>query len=236
MDVCSNLISDSIMEKIVMKTLLYLLLAVLAYGCAAGSPKSTVFRQETSELRHESAENALLTEEEFMDRASQSATIIYEGLKAVDDAITRYTLDHNGDFPPGGYQAVRALLLEQGYLQEWPIVPVFAYTDPVQFDIRYYNNYQDADGDGVEDRIVFARQLKLEVCEEFVRRYASPGFGDKVYDFKAAGKRYPGHTLGRHVKIYAINWTETFFSEACDIMWVVQYRERQSQPRQILTD
>ncbi|MFC1779500.1 hypothetical protein ACFLZU_04090 [Thermodesulfobacteriota bacterium] len=224
------------MEKIVMKTLLYLLLAVLAYGCAAGSPKTTAFRQETTELRHESAENALLTEEEFMDRAAQSATIIYEGLKAVDDAITRYTLDHNGDFPPGGYQEVRALLLEQGYLQEWPIVPAFAYTDPVQLDIRYYNNYQDADGDGVEDRIVFARELKLEVCEEFVRRYASPGFGDKVYDFQAAGKRYPGHTLGRHVKIYAINWTETSFSEACDIMWVVQYRERQSQPRKLLTD
>ena len=236
MDFFSKLLSDSIIEMNVMKTLLYLLLAVLTFGCAAGSPKTPAFRQETAELRHESAESALLTEEEFMDRAAQSATIIYEGLKAVDDAITRYTLDHNGDFPPGGHREVRALLLEQGYLQEWPIVPVFAYTDPVQFDIRYYNNYEDADGDGVEDRIIFARQLKLEVCEEFVRRYASPGFGDKVYDFKEAGKKYPGQTIGKHVKIYAINWSERPFPDTCDIMWVVQYRVRQSQPRRFSID
>jgi len=69
------------------------------------------------------------------------------------------------------------------------------------------------------------------VCEEFVRRYASPGFGDTVYDFQAAGKRYPGQVIGKHIKIYAIDWSAGDFSEDCDIYWVVQYRERVSQPR-----
>jgi len=223
-DVCIKLLSESIIEKNTMKILLYLLLAVLAYGCAAGAPKST-------SLLHENAESALLTEEEFMVRASRSATIIYEGLKAVDDAIKQYVLDHDGDFPSGNFGAVRALLLEQGYLGEWPVVPAFAHAVPIQLDIRYYDNYEDTDGNGLEDRIIIARELKLEVCEDFVRRYASPGFGDKIYDFEEAGQRYPGQALGKHVKIYAVNWSTRAFSESCDILWVVQYRERVRQPR-----
>lgn len=207
-----------------MKILLYLLFSVLAYGCAAKAPNST-------SLLHESAESALLTEEEFMVRASRSATIIYEGLKAVDDAINQYVFDHNGEFPSGNAGQIKALLLEQGYLEEWPVVPAFAHAAPVQWAPRYYNNHEDADGNGLEDRIIFVQKLKLEVCEEFVRRYASPGFGDTVYDFQAAGKRYPGQTLGKHIKIYAINWSSDDFSEDCDIYWVVQYRERVSQPR-----
>lgn len=220
----SRCLVNGVLEKNTMKIPLYLMLAVLAYGCATGVPKSTA-------LLHENAESELLTEEEFMDRSSRSAKIIYEGLKAVDDAIKQYVFDHNGDFPPGTSGEVRALLLEQGYLEEWPVVPAFAFTKPVQLDIRYYNNYDDNDGNGLEDRIVFARELKLEVCEEFVSRYASPGFGDKIYDFKAAGKKYPGQTIGKHVKIYAINWSERPFPDTCDIMWVVQYRKRVSQPR-----
>lgn len=220
----SSCLVNRVLEKNTMKIPLYLLLAVLAYGCAAGVPKSTA-------LLHENAESELLTEEEFMDRASRSATIVYEGLKAVVDAIKQYVLDHNGDFPSGASGGVRALLLEQGYLEEWPVVPAFAFTKPEQLVIRYYNNYEDNDGNGLEDRIVFARELKLEVCEEFVSRYASPGFGDKIYDFAAAGKKYPGQTIGKHVKIFAVNWSSSPFPDTCDIMWVVQYRKRVSQPR-----
>lgn len=69
MDVRRNLLGESILEKNTMNALFSISLAVLANGCAAGSPKSTG-------LRHESSESALLTEEKFMKRASQSAAKI----------------------------------------------------------------------------------------------------------------------------------------------------------------
>ena len=206
-----------------MKTLPYLLLAVLAYGCAAGSPKSTELRHESAELRHESAENALLTEEQFMDRVSKSTTIIYEGLRAINDAAKLYAADNNGSLPPGTQNVVRALLLDGGYLKEWPVVPDFAFTNPVQYDFKYHNTYDDTDGLGPWDKVLYVQRLKNEVCEEFVRRYSSPGFGDKIYDFEAAGKKYPGETLGRHIKIYAISWAKIFSEVYCDINWVMQY-------------
>jgi hypothetical protein len=206
-----------------MKTLLYLLLAVLAYGCAAGSPKSTELRHESGELRHESAENALLTEEKFMDRASKSAAMIYEGLRAINDAAKLYAVDNNDSLPPGTQDVVRALLLDGGYLKEWPVAPAFAFANPVQNDFIYHNTYDDTDGLGPKDKVLYVRGLKNEVCEKFIRRYSSPGFGDKIYDFEAAGKKYPGETLGRHIKIYAVNWSMATSPDYCDILWVVKY-------------
>jgi hypothetical protein len=206
-----------------MKTLLYLLLAVLAYGCAAGSPKSTELRHESAELRHESAEKALLTEEKFMARVSKSADMIYEGMHAINDAAKLYAVDNNGSLPPGLRKAVRALLLDGGYLKEWPVVPAFAFAKPVQYDFTYHNSFDDMDGLGPEDDVLHVPQLKNEVCEEFIRRYSSPGFGDMIYDFEAAGKKYPGEALGRHIKIYAINWTMATTPDSCDILWVVKY-------------
>jgi hypothetical protein len=129
-----------------MKTLLCFLLAVLAYGCAAGSPKSTELRHESAELRHESAEKALLTEEQFMDRVSKSAVMIYEGMRAINDAAKLYAVDNNGSLPPGLRKAVRALLLDGGYLKEWPVAPAFAFSNPVQYDFIYHNTYDDTDG------------------------------------------------------------------------------------------
>ncbi len=206
-----------------MKTLLYLLLAVLAYGCAAGSPKSTELRHESPELRHESAENTLLTEEQFMDRVSKSAAMIYEGLRAINDAAKLYAVDNNGSLPPGIQDVVRALLLDGGYLKEWPVVPAFAFANPVQYDFIYHNTYDDTDGLGPWDKVLYVRELKNEVCEEFISRYSSPGFGDMIYDFEAAGKKYPGETIGRHIKIYAINWSMATSPDYCDILWVVKY-------------
>ena len=99
------------------------------------------------------------------------------------------------------------VLVDGGYLKEWPVAPAFAFANPVQYDFIYQNTYDDTDGLGPKDKVLYVRELKNEVCEEFIRRYSSPGFGDMIYDFEAAGKKYPGETLGRHIKIYAINWS-----------------------------
>ena len=204
-----------------MKKLLLLLIVLFSYGCATSVQKTAV--QKNSVLRHESAETSLLTEQEFMDRVSKSADVIYEGLRAINDAAKLYAVDNNGSLPPGHHDAVRALLLDGGYLKEWPVAPAFAFTEPIQYGFIYNNTYDDTDGLGTKDKVLYVRDLKNEVCEEFIRRYSSPGFGDMIYDFEAAGKEYPGETMGRHIKIYAINWEMETSPDYCDILWVVKY-------------
>ena len=204
-----------------MKKLLLLLIVLFSYGCATSVPKTVV--QKNNVLRHESAETTLLTEQEFMDRVSKSAVMIYEGMRAINDAAKLYAVDNNGSLPPGLRKDVRALLLDGGYLKEWPIAPAFAFTNPVQYDFIYHNTYDDTDGLGPWDKVLYVQRLKNEVCEEFIRRYSSPGFGDKIYDFEAAGKKYPGEAIGRHIKIYAINWEMETSPDYCDILWVMKY-------------
>jgi hypothetical protein len=184
---------------------------------------NTAIIQESEALQHENNEDRLLTKEEFFSRVSQSADLIYEGLRAIRDAVRLYSNDNNGELPSGSNQVLRALFLEEGYLEEWPVVPVFAFTDPVQKDFRYYSIFGDTDNNGVRDDVIILQDLKIEVCQDFVRRYASPGFGDKVYDFEAANDRYPAETIGRHIKIFAVNWSMATTPDSCDILWIVQY-------------
>ena len=68
-----------------MKKLLLLLIVLFIHGCAGIAPgsKGTV-------LLHEASESRLLTEAEFMARASQSADQIYEGMSAINDAVSLY--------------------------------------------------------------------------------------------------------------------------------------------------
>ena len=130
-----------------MNKLLFLLIILSVYGCA------TIAQPNTS-LRHESSEDRLLTEAEFMNRVSQSATLINEGLSAIYNAAKQYANDNNGNLPKGPREAVRSLLLDEGYLEEWPVVPAFAFTDPVQLDLRYDDLYDDLDGNGKKDKVI----------------------------------------------------------------------------------
>lgn len=203
-----------------MKNILFLLIVLFAYGCASIAPESN--EPKITALRHETSESALITEAEFMDRVSQSADLIYEGLRVVNDAAIRYVIDLNASGPGVGDNALRTKLLDEGYLKEWPVVPPFAFTDPVQGDFRYFSGYANVDGlDGVDD-VFTVRDLKTEVCQVFVRRYASPGFRDTIHDFEAAGGKYPTEISGQHITIYAVDW---FSGERglCDILWVMKY-------------
>ena len=138
----------------------------------------------------------------------------------------QYAIENSGNLPSGSIDSVRALLLEGGYLNEWPEAPAFAYTNPIitVFDeFRYYEKYDDMDGNGARDSAISVQNLKVEVCEDFVRRYPSPSFGDTIYDYEAEGKRYPGETIGRHIKVFAITWSKVTLPDHCDLLWVVQY-------------
>ena len=199
-----------------MKSLLLFLIVVSACGCA-------VVEQKTIALPHETSESNLLSETEFKARVSQSSAQIYEGFVAIDSAARLYASEHDDNLPAGSRQETKTQLLDGGYLKEWPVVPEFAFTDPVQYEFRYYSQYDDADDNGTEDHIIFVPDLKLEVCDEFVQSYGSPGYDSTIYDFEAAGGKYPGQTIGRHMKVFAIKWEKSYRPDYCDLLWVVKY-------------
>lgn len=192
--------------------------ALFLCGCT-----NTAIITESADLQHESKAGRLLAEEEFFARASQSADLIYEGMSAVRNAVSLYLNDNDGALPSVGVNAVKDLLLDQEYIDAWPVVPSFAFTDPVQKEIKYFHGFGDTDNNGVSDDVINLEGLKNEVCQDFVRRYASPGFGDKVYDYEASRKRYPAETIGRHIKIFAVNWSMKTEPDYCEIVWIVRY-------------
>ena len=108
------------------------LIVLLVYGCVSISPQGTA-------LRHESYEPELLTEAEFMERASQSATQVYEGLSAISGAAEQYAKGHDGQLPQGSSAVVKETLLDGGYLTDWPVVSLFAFAKPRQRDFNYRN-------------------------------------------------------------------------------------------------
>ena len=202
-----------------MKKWLFLLVVLFVHGCVSTAPEKNELKNTV--LRHETSESVLLTEAEFMDRVMQSADIIYEGLNIIDDAARQYFIDSKGRLPRNGTQ-LRALLLDGGYLEAWPVAPPFAFFGQDQGSFKLFRGYADVDGVGTMDDVITVMELKNEVCQEFVRRYASPGFGDIIYDFEAAGNKYPAETAGGHIKIYSIRWA-TEDVDYCDILWVIEY-------------
>jgi len=199
-----------------MKKMPFFLVLLFVFGCANTALKNSV-------LLHENSESKLLTEEEFMERVSQTAVQIYEGMRTISDAAKLYANDNAVGLPARNSGAARAALLDGGYLKDWPVVPPFAFTDVVQFDFRYVPGYADMDGYGAQDDVIYAQDLKIEVCEEFIRRYSSAGPDDVIYDYEANGDKYPGEVLGTHMKLYAINWSVDEQPDYCDIEWVLQY-------------
>ena len=201
-----------------MRNLLILFVILMAYGCISMTSQNVV-------LRHEQDESRVLTEKEFMARVSQSADIIYDGMNAISEAAERYALDHDGRLPPGNLKTIKSQFLDSGYLKAWPEVPPFAFADPVQYEFNYVNGYDNLDNVGAHDDVIFVPDLKIEVCEEFVRRYSNSATEDLIYDHEANNNRYPGETIGRHVKIYAITWDRSEKPDYCDIEWVMQYND-----------
>jgi hypothetical protein len=201
-----------------MKKLLMLFIVLFVHGCASTGSESTL-------LRHENSESRLLTKSEFMARVSQSADRIYKGMSAVNDAARLYAIDNNGNLPMVSSKKVRSLLLDGGYLKEWPDVPPFAFTDPIITNMRYKGEFDDMDGPGSRDSVINVRDLKIEVCEEFAHRYSDSYFKGSIYDFGAHGDRYPKEATGEDVRIFAIRWPGAPSQDYCDILWVMQYND-----------
>ncbi len=81
------------------------------------------------------------------------------------------------------------------------------------------------DGLGAKDAVIYAQDLKIEVCEEFIGRYASVGLNTRIHDYEGVGNKYPGEVFGRHMKIYAMSWSKDAWPDQCDIAWVMRYND-----------
>jgi hypothetical protein len=202
-----------------LKKLRLILTALVVYGCVSTGPASG------PTLLHESSEPEVMSRLEFMDKVAQSATLIYEGMRTINDAVAQYAKDNDGKLPGDSPSKTRTLLQDGGYIDKWPTIPPFAFTDPVQYELKYAPGYADMDGIGASDDVIFAQDLKIEVCDEFIRRYSSAGPEDVIHDYEANRRRYPGEIFGRHMRIYAINWSGPNYEGYCDIEWVVHYHD-----------
>lgn len=212
-----------------MKILLFLFVSLFVCGCAGTVLQSSSVQSEkdvnTHLIRHEDDESKLLTKEEFMARVAQSATIIYEGLRTISEAAEQYAIDHDGRLPQGTDSVVRSLLLDEGYLKSWPVVPAFAFTDSNEHnrDFVYLPKLHDLDGSGVFDDVLYVQDLKIEVCEDFSRRYSDFSPDVIIHDFEAEKKNYPAEVYGRHIKIFAIIYSMSESPEYCEVTWVMKY-------------
>lgn len=201
------------------KKLRFVLMALIVYGCVGMAPPSE------PTLHHETSVPEIMTKQEFEDKVAQTATLIYEGMRTINDAAVQYAKDNDDKLPSRSTSKARELLQAGGYIDEWPTIPPFAFTDPVDYELKYSPGYADMDGIGALDDVIFAQDLKIEVCEEFIRRYSSAGPEDVIHDYEANRRRYPGEVFGRHMKIYAINWSGPNYEGYCDIEWVTNYND-----------
>jgi hypothetical protein len=210
--------------------ILFLFVFVFVCGCADTALLSSSLRYEEDEssplIRHEEDESKLPTKAEFMEKVALSASMIYEGLRAIKDAGERYAIDNDGRLPQGRDSVVRSMLLDGGYLNAWPVVPAFAFTDLHEHnhDFVYSPKLDDMDGSGARDDVILVQDLKLEVCEEFSRSYSDFKPDVIIHDFEAEEK-YPAEVYGRHIKIFAIMYAKSQEPDYCEIEWVVKYNE-----------
>lgn len=205
-----------------MINLLILITALLSSGCSLPSVHMT--SPETT-LLHEESLNTQMTEEEFMEKAALSAQIIHEGLRSISEAALRHGLDKDGNFPLTDANQIKARLLEEGFLNSWPQIPPFAFTDSIQDEFTYFHRYDNLDRLGNTEDVVVAQNLKIEVCEAFSRSYSSLDASELVFDFVAHDNRYPAEVYGEPLQTYAINWSMIEAWEYCEIQWVVQYND-----------
>ena len=206
------------------KFLFYLGLLLL---CGCSGLRLTGNSGDIATLQHENQASQLLSEEEFMARATRSATLLYQGMLAISDAAKQYAAAHDNQLPRGTTEQIKHLLLDGGFLDVWPVVPPFAFVEQIPNlpDFRYKNNHDDMDGIGAMDDIIYVQDLKLEVCEEFSRLYSSFSPETVIHDFVAARERYPGEVFGRHITVYAINWSMEQWPDYCEVEWVMKYND-----------
>lgn len=146
------------------------------------------------------------------EKAVEGAEKIYNDILLVSDAVEKYRIQH-GDIPNDINPLVQSGL----------IVPSMV-ADLGGGTYAFHKLFDDMDGQGDWDSAIYTTaDAPPEVCAEFNRRYAAAPLNDgTVFDYQAAGKKYPGQVFGRDHKVFAIKWETA--QAGCEINWVIEYR------------
>lgn len=83
--------------------------------------------------------------------------------------------------------------------------------------------YGNMDGRGKDDDTIYSGEnIPETICVEFNKLYAqAPLNNGTVFDYAAAGRKYPGEVYGRKMKVFAIKWESD--RTVCEIDWVIDY-------------
>ncbi|GEM_PF-3025038 len=143
----------------------------------------------------------------------QLADILYTDMKSIAAAVDVYQ-ERYQQLPSSEQDLLEGQIVQK--MQSYPEEFVSG---------RYFiqARYDDMDGKGdLDDTIYTGDKIPETVCIEFNKRYAMPPLNTgEVFDYQAAGAKYPGAVYGRHMEIYAIKWETA--NKTCEINWVIAY-------------
>lgn len=140
---------------------------------------------------------------------------IFADMRIIADAVAEYS--KKNDAVPPNTQA----LLTGDFLKSIP--PMAEGLGQGEYSIR--RQYDNMDGRGKGDDAIFSgEKVPEEVCVAFNKLYAEPPLKEGiVFDYAAAGNKYPGEIYGRHHQIFAIKWQSE--RKVCEIDWVIEYHD-----------
>lgn len=148
-------------------------------------------------------------------REAQLAAKLYADMSVIADAIEAFRKS-NGEAPRNTDELIAAGLIAS--------VPLLG-DELGGGSYTIQPNYADMDGQGELDAAIFSGEYIPEaVCVEFNARYAQAPINQSgvVFDYQAAGEKFPGAVHGRDQKVYAIKWKTA--DTICEINWVIDYK------------
>jgi hypothetical protein len=151
------------------------------------------------------------------------ADLIYKQMKSIHEAATDYQNDHGG-LPTGDFFAVKETLITDRYIKSYPQPLPSIFGEPNPEGYRFDPRYDTVDAGMSPDAVIALWGLKDEICKAFNNRYSSNQSGPTIFDWEAAGKKYPGEAIGTNMLIYAIKW-KTNSIDDCEVNWVLEYQE-----------
>jgi hypothetical protein len=146
---------------------------------------------------------------------------IHKEMQTIYDAAMDYKSDH-GSLPHGDFRAAKEELISGGYIKLFPQPHPSIFGKPYPEGYRLSPQYDTMDAGSDPDYALGLWRLKDEICKAFNNLYSSNNSGPTIFDFEAAGKKYPGEVIGSDMLVYAIKW-KTKDVDNCEVNWVLKY-------------
>ena len=141
------------------------------------------------------------------------AKVLYNDMNSIAKAVEAYRVQHK--VAPDSVDQ----LLAGAFLESIPVMGE-------EFGGGAYliqKGYGNMDGRGKKDDVIYSGEnIPEAICVEFNKLYAqAPLNNGTVFDYAAAGRKYPGEVYGRKMKVFAIKWES--YLKVCEIDWVIDY-------------